>query len=166
MPKKGYLVIWVEWNQVKQPRTRTTEGYYGKLSNVWKYIIQIVPIPRKWSQLCSHDSNCDYFSFRSKSLVCGIKPESSKSSSSSSNSHHNKHRPKRYDEDEPSEQVYYVDQIASDSEISPWTSNRIFAKTTGKFDIGCKSSWSKGDSWLELFFVVNITNSKAHKCIV
>ncbi|XP_062555609.1 uncharacterized protein LOC134220540 isoform X2 [Armigeres subalbatus] len=67
------------------------------------------------------------------SLVCGTKPESSKSSSSggsSSSSSHHKHRPKRYDEDGPSEQVYYVDQIASDSEISPWTSNRIIAKTT------------------------------------
>lgn len=70
-----------------------------------------------------------------KSLVCGAKPESSKSSNSggSSSSSHHKHRPKRYDEDGPSEQVYYVDQIASDSEISPWTSNRIIAKTTGKF---------------------------------
>ncbi|XP_058817466.1 uncharacterized protein LOC131680772 [Topomyia yanbarensis] len=57
-------------------------------------------------------------------LVWGINAESSKSSSS------HKPRPKRYDEDGPTEQVYYVDQIASDSEISPWTSNRIIAKTT------------------------------------
>ncbi|XP_035778093.1 uncharacterized protein LOC118459129 [Anopheles albimanus] len=32
--------------------------------------------------------------------------------------------------DDRSEQVYYVDQIASASAISPWTSNRIIAKTT------------------------------------
>uniref|UniRef100_A0A182HS50 Uncharacterized protein n=1 Tax=Anopheles arabiensis TaxID=7173 RepID=A0A182HS50_ANOAR len=42
-----------------------------------------------------------------------------------------KHKKKnRRHEDERSEQVYYVDQIASASAISPWTSNRIIAKTT------------------------------------
>ncbi|XP_055638232.1 uncharacterized protein LOC129776549 [Toxorhynchites rutilus septentrionalis] len=61
------------------------------------------------------------------SLVCGNHAESSKSSN---NNHSHKHRPKRYEEDNQTEQVYYVDQIASDSEISPWTSNRIIAKTT------------------------------------
>ncbi|XP_055548659.1 uncharacterized protein LOC129732134 [Wyeomyia smithii] len=67
-------------------------------------------------------------------LLCGIYAESSKSgggSGSGSGTHAvHKHRPKRYDGDGPTEQVYYVDQIASDSEISPWTSNRIIAKTT------------------------------------
>uniref|UniRef100_A0A182P521 Uncharacterized protein n=1 Tax=Anopheles epiroticus TaxID=199890 RepID=A0A182P521_9DIPT len=42
-----------------------------------------------------------------------------------------KHKKKnRRHEDDRSEQVYYVDQIASASAISPWTSNRIIAKTT------------------------------------
>ncbi|XP_053669825.1 uncharacterized protein LOC128720197 [Anopheles nili] len=42
-----------------------------------------------------------------------------------------KHKKKnRRHEEDRSEQVYYVDQIASASAISPWTSNRIIAKTT------------------------------------
>uniref|UniRef100_A0A182MC69 Uncharacterized protein n=1 Tax=Anopheles culicifacies TaxID=139723 RepID=A0A182MC69_9DIPT len=42
-----------------------------------------------------------------------------------------KHKKKnRRHEDDRSEQVYYVDHIASASAISPWTSNRIIAKTT------------------------------------
>uniref|UniRef100_A0AAG5CTR0 Secreted protein n=1 Tax=Anopheles atroparvus TaxID=41427 RepID=A0AAG5CTR0_ANOAO len=52
-------------------------------------------------------------------LICAVSGESGK--------HKKKNR--RY-EDDRSEQVYYVDQIASASAISPWTSNRIIAKTT------------------------------------
>uniref|UniRef100_A0A182QBH3 Uncharacterized protein n=1 Tax=Anopheles farauti TaxID=69004 RepID=A0A182QBH3_9DIPT len=52
-------------------------------------------------------------------LICAASGESGK--------HKKKNR--RHEEDR-SEQVYYVDQIASASAISPWTSNRIIAKTT------------------------------------
>uniref|UniRef100_A0A182NQH8 Uncharacterized protein n=1 Tax=Anopheles dirus TaxID=7168 RepID=A0A182NQH8_9DIPT len=52
-------------------------------------------------------------------LICAVSGESGK--------HKKKNR--RHEEDR-SEQVYYVDQIASASAISPWTSNRIIAKTT------------------------------------
>ncbi|XP_055602476.1 uncharacterized protein LOC129751157 [Uranotaenia lowii] len=66
-------------------------------------------------------------------LVCEIAAESSDSKSGHHkhlHHQHPQHKGKRHDEENPTEQVYYVDQIASDSEITPWTSNRIFAKTT------------------------------------